>query len=195
MPLTQGIYLEDDEPKYDSLLDWDLFWRPLRQFLWPQDAEQPDDDIGGEKEYCAELESVPFTGISYKDSIDSLVRWLSTQEKRDLHDNSPINVLQFLKTSRMEKASTAIGSGVATHMRSEEVFELCRETLLALQELRHGIEHVLFDNLDRRCLNARTLANLIEVSPGVARALTRRNTERIATEKLIEILENIQPHT
>jgi hypothetical protein len=195
MPLTQGIYLEDGEPKHDSLLDWDRFWRPLRRFLWPQDAEQPDDDMGGENDYGAEFESVPLAGISYKDSIDSLVRRLSTQEKRDMQDNSPINVLQFPKTLRIEKSSAAIGSGVATHMQGEEVFALCSESLLALQELRHGIEHVLFDTLDRRGLNTRTLANLIEISPGVSRALTRRDTERIATEKLIEILENIQLHT
>jgi hypothetical protein len=34
-PVTMGLYLEDGELKYDFLEDWDRFWSPIKQRLWP----------------------------------------------------------------------------------------------------------------------------------------------------------------
>jgi hypothetical protein len=35
-PLTRGLYMEDDEVKYDFLEDWVRVWTPIKQKVWPQ---------------------------------------------------------------------------------------------------------------------------------------------------------------
>ena len=77
-------------------------------------------------------------------------------------------------------------------VRDAEVFELCRETSQALQELRHGIVNALFETLERIDLDVRRLANLIDERPDVVRALRRKDVEGMTTERLIEILEKPQ---
>jgi hypothetical protein len=81
MPLSQGTYWEDGELKYDVLEDWFRFWKPLKRCFWPQE-EQPDEDWSDGNQYNPEVESLTLAGISYKDSINALVRWFSNCKER-----------------------------------------------------------------------------------------------------------------
>ncbi len=107
-----------------------------------------------------------------------------------MHKNAPLSPMPFPARSP-SKGTSADDDRLAACVRDEEIFGLCRETVGALQELRHGIQVALFDILDKLDLDAGVLANLIEERPSVARALIRRDTERLTTEELIPILEKL----
>jgi hypothetical protein len=106
-----------------------------------------------------------------------------------MNRNSPI---PFPANARTKVTATGNEERDAACDRDAEVFQLCRETSLALQELRDGIVNVLFETLERVDLDSRRLASLIDVRLGVARVLIRKDVEEIATETLIEMLEKLQ---
>jgi hypothetical protein len=45
----------------------------------------------------------------------------------------------------------------AAQVHSATIYELCRDTAMALQELRHGIANVLLDTLEKMPLDINTL--------------------------------------
>jgi hypothetical protein len=108
-----------------------------------------------------------------------------------MHKNAPLSPIPFPVSSRAKGILEGNDNKVEARVQDKEIFELCRETLGALQELRHGIQFALFDMLEKLDLDARVLANLIEARPGATKTLLRKDTERLATERLIEILEKL----
>lgn len=82
VPLSKGLYWEDDELKHDFLEDWFRFWEPLKRCLWPLETEQPSRYPGDENELGPETERQTLAGISYKDSINALVKsWSESKEE------------------------------------------------------------------------------------------------------------------
>jgi hypothetical protein len=73
------------------------------------------------------------------------------------------------------------------------IHEVCEGTSGALQELRHGVIYILFDTLEMIDLNAQTLAIRIAEPIRVVRAIKQRETDRLTTERLIDILEKLRP--
>jgi hypothetical protein len=71
--------------------------------------------------------------------------------------------------------------------------DVCIETAQALRELRHGVEYILFDTLERMDLDERDLVEILDERPSVVTDLMDRQTEGLTTERLIEILETIRP--
>ena len=111
-----------------------------------------------------------------------------------MHRRSPSRPLPFPPSSGM-KATPASAPERLVCARDEEIFELCQETLGALQELRHGIEFALYDKLESIDLDVRRLANLIDEDLSVAHALIEKEVDELSTERLIEILEKLQLKT
>src|SRR5271168_1045577 len=45
VPLSQGLYWEEDQLKNDSLEDWDRFWKPLRGCLRTNEVAQNSESV------------------------------------------------------------------------------------------------------------------------------------------------------
>ena len=63
------------------------------------------------------------------------------------------------------------------------------DTARALEELRHGIAHVLLDTIEKMSLDTWTVAHTLDRRPTVARNLLSQDTEDLTTEKMIECLQ------
>jgi hypothetical protein len=72
-----------------------------------------------------------------------------------------------------------------------KIHELCRDTAMALQELRNGIANVLLDTLEKMSLDIWTLVYLLDEPPSVVRVLMDGDTEGLTTETMIDYLERL----
>jgi hypothetical protein len=75
--------------------------------------------------------------------------------------------------------------------RAAEILEFCRQTRMALQELRHGTANLLLDTLAQMDLDLRTLVHLLDERPSVVQDLTAGETDSLTTEKMVEYLERL----
>ena len=84
VPVSNGLYWEEDELKYDQLEDWDRFWKPLEQCLWtPGGGEINSECQGASNEPCPKQSRRTLDEILYKDALTAHVRWWSeSMEKR-----------------------------------------------------------------------------------------------------------------
>lgn len=80
-----------------------------------------------------------------------------------------------------------------TKKHDAKIHEICSETSLALQELRHGVEYMLYDTMEMLNLDARTLVEVLDERPSVVRELMDRETDELTTERLIQMLETLRP--
>jgi hypothetical protein len=80
VPLSKGLYWEDNDLRYDALEDYSLFWKPLERCLWPLEAERHSERSTNSMD--PGQENSMLGGISYKDSIGALARvWSESKEK------------------------------------------------------------------------------------------------------------------
>lgn len=86
VPLSEGLYWEEDELKYDCLEDWDRIWKRLSRCLCPKEMRLHSESLvdGGERQ--ADLGMLTLEGIPYKDSITALVRLWSESRERLQHE-------------------------------------------------------------------------------------------------------------
>lgn len=75
-----------------------------------------------------------------------------------------------------------------------EIHVLCRETSLALQELRHGVLNVLSSTLEILDMDTMTLVQVLDESPSIVRKLMKGDRDDITTEKVLRYLEALRPY-
>jgi hypothetical protein len=81
VPLSKALYFEGDMLKNDPLEDWCRFWGPLKRSLWPEDGQNSDRLCYGNA-LDLELKRLTLEGISYKDSINAVVKfWSEAKEE------------------------------------------------------------------------------------------------------------------
>jgi hypothetical protein len=73
----------------------------------------------------------------------------------------------------------------------DEVHELCRDTNLALQELRNGIANVLLDTIEKMDLDLWTLVQVLDERPSVVQDLMDGEFDDLTTGLMIEYLEKL----
>lgn len=71
---------------------------------------------------------------------------------------------------------------------------LCRDTSLALQELRHGVLNVLSSTLEILNMDTMTLVQILDERPSIVRELMERNHDDITTEMILRYLEALRPY-
>jgi hypothetical protein len=80
--LQRAYYWEGDELKHDLLEDWCRFWEPLKRCLWPPEEGRRSESQGNGNELDHERETLTLEGISYKDSINAVVKlWSESKEE------------------------------------------------------------------------------------------------------------------
>lgn len=57
LPLTRGLYFEDDDVKYDCLEDWWRVWHPIRAALWSQPGSEQYSISTNDPEWYEEVTS------------------------------------------------------------------------------------------------------------------------------------------
>jgi hypothetical protein len=90
---------------------------------------------------------------------------------RSTNNNSPRVPLLFPKVGKANAAPVTEEDKAAARVHSATIYELCRDTAMALQELRNGIANVLLDNLEKMSLDINTLVYLLDEPPSVVRVL------------------------
>lgn len=85
VPLSKGLYWEGDELKHDFLEDWCRFWEPLKRSLWPREKARRSEHQGKVNELDSGRMRLTLEGISYKDSINAVVKFWS-ESKEELQD-------------------------------------------------------------------------------------------------------------
>jgi hypothetical protein len=102
-------------------------------------------------------------------------------------------VFPSLSTTAASESKDKSRAKALAEKRDAEIREICEATSGALQELRHGVIYVLFDTLEMIDLGARALADRIDEPVRLVREIRQRKTDRLTTERLIEILEKLRP--
>jgi hypothetical protein len=100
--------------------------------------------------------------------------------------------IPFPANSRDQTTPVTEEDRVVAREHDSEIHELCRETTLALQELRHGIANVLLDTLEKMDLDVWTLVQLLDERPGIVRQLIDGDTDGLTTEMMIQYLEKLR---
>jgi hypothetical protein len=78
---------------------------------------------------------------------------------------------------------------------ADEIHVLCRDTALALQELRHGILNVLLSYLETLDLDTITLVQVLDERPSsIVRALVNGDLDEITTDTLLRWVEALRPY-
>jgi hypothetical protein len=75
-----------------------------------------------------------------------------------------------------------------------EIHVLCRDTSLALQELRHGLLNVLSSILEVFEMDPMTLVQVLDERPSIVRELVNGDHEEITTEMILLYLEILRPY-
>jgi hypothetical protein len=75
-----------------------------------------------------------------------------------------------------------------------EIHVLCRDTLFALQELRHGALNVLSSTLEILDMDTMTLVQILNERPSIVRELMKRDCDEITTEMILRYLEALRPY-
>jgi hypothetical protein len=110
----------------------------------------------------------------------------SNRKPQPLEFPSPDKTTPSMPTPKARAKARAEEQDAAIH-------EICEGTSGALQELRHGVIYVLFDTLEMINLNTKTLAVRIDEPIRLVREVKQRETDRLTTERLIDILEKLRP--
>jgi hypothetical protein len=77
---------------------------------------------------------------------------------------------------------------------ADEIHVLCRDTALALQELRHGVLNVLLSSLETLDLDTITLVQVLDARPSIVRALVKGDLDEITTDTLLRWVEALRPY-
>jgi uncharacterized protein YbjT (DUF2867 family) len=100
--------------------------------------------------------------------------------------------IPFPPSSRSKVSPVTEEDRAIAREHDAEIYELCRDTTLALQELRHRVAHVLLDTLEKMDLDVWTLVQLLDERPSVVRDLMDGETDDLTTETMIEYLEKLR---
>jgi hypothetical protein len=106
------------------------------------------------------------------------------------NDNPP-GLLRFPSVARASAASATEEDKAIAHAHHAQIYELCRDTTLALQELNHGIAKVLLDTLDKMDLDLWTLVRLLGERPSVVHVLMDGDTAGLPMERMVDYLERL----
>jgi hypothetical protein len=93
--------------------------------------------------------------------------------------------------SRQSDLTPAREADKAACERAAETLEFCRQTRMALQELRHGTANLLLDTLAQMDLDLRTLVHLLDERPSVVRILMDGEAAGLPMERMIDYLERL----
>jgi hypothetical protein len=107
--------------------------------------------------------------------------------------NLILDPIPFPTSNRVKTTPPTEADLSAARTHDIEIYELCRETSLALQELRHGVAHVLHDTIEKMSLDTWTLAQILDERPSVVRDLIEGETDDLTTETMIKYLEKLRP--
>jgi len=107
------------------------------------------------------------------------------------NDNAP-GLLWFPSVTRASAASATREDKTIAREHDAEIHQLCRDTTLALQELKHGIAKVLLETLEKMDLDLWTLVRLLDERPSVVCVLMDGDTDGLSTETMIEYLERLR---
>ncbi|NYF53970.1 hypothetical protein HDF12_004369 [Edaphobacter lichenicola] len=81
VPLSNGLYWEENQLKGDALEDWDCFWKPLSGCLRTDELRQVE-SAADNGELRVDLEALTLEGVSYKESVSALVAiWSQSRER------------------------------------------------------------------------------------------------------------------
>jgi hypothetical protein len=100
--------------------------------------------------------------------------------------------IPFPKSSRGEVSAPTDEDRAIAREHDAEIRELCRDTALALQGLRHGIANVFRDTLEKMDLDGWTLAQLLDERPSVVQDLIDGEFDTLTTEMMIDYLEKLR---
>jgi hypothetical protein len=106
-------------------------------------------------------------------------------------NNTPLGLLWFPSVAGASAASATQEDKAIVREHDAEIHQLCRDTTLALQELRHGVAKVLLDTLEKMDLDVETLVRLLDERPSVVRVLMDGDTDGLTTAIMIEYLERL----
>jgi len=82
VPLSNGLYWEEDQLKGDALEDWDRFWNPLSGCLRTEELRQNVESAADNGELWIGPELPTLEGVPYKESVDALVAFWSQSRER-----------------------------------------------------------------------------------------------------------------
>jgi hypothetical protein len=100
--------------------------------------------------------------------------------------------IPFPKSSRGEVSPPTDKDRAIAREHDAEIRELCRDTALALQGLRHGIANVFRDTLEKMDLDVWTLVQLLDERPSVVQDLIDGEFDTLTTEMMIDYLEKLR---
>jgi hypothetical protein len=100
--------------------------------------------------------------------------------------------IPFPKSSLIKDAPVTEKDRAVAREHDAEIHELCRDTTLALQELRHGIANVFRDTLEKMDLDVWSLGHHLDERPSVAQDLMDVGFHNLTTEMMIEHLEKLR---
>jgi hypothetical protein len=99
-------------------------------------------------------------------------------------------------TTRRVKAITRSDADLAlARERDADIYELCRETTMALQELRHWIDFTLREVIEKLDADPSTLAQMLDECPSVVEDIVNGEFDGLTTESMIEYLEKLRHRT
>jgi hypothetical protein len=110
-------------------------------------------------------------------------------------NNSASAPIPFPSSSLIKVTPVTEADRAIAREHDSEIHELCRDTKLALQELRQGIANLLLDTLEKMDLDTWTLVHLLDERPSVVGDLMAGETEGLTTDAMIEMLEKLRPLT
>jgi hypothetical protein len=80
----------------------------------------------------------------------------------------------------------------AAEEHDRQIHDICKDTSMALQELRSGIVNVLADTIDKMDVDQVTLVQLFDERPSVVADLMAGETDGLTTETLIAYLAKLR---
>jgi hypothetical protein len=92
------------------------------------------------------------------------------------------------------KSRHRVATAPEARTRNLEIHELCRDTSLALQELRHGVLNVLSSTLEVLDMDTMTLVQVLDERPSIVRELMEGNHHAITTETILRYVEALRPY-
>jgi hypothetical protein len=106
-------------------------------------------------------------------------------------NNSASAPIPFPSSSRIKATPVTEADRAIAREHDTEIHELCRDTKLALQELRQGTANLLRDTLEKLDLDAWMLIQILDERPSVVQDLIAGETDSLTTEKMVEYLERL----
>jgi hypothetical protein len=103
-------------------------------------------------------------------------------------NNSPRGLLSFPLAAKPNAAAATDEDKATTQAHFAKIHELCRDTAMALQELRHGVANVLLQTVEQISLDIWTLVYLLDEPPSAVRVLMAGDTEGLTIETMIDYL-------